>query len=78
MSAPSIRRGRTGSRSLQTQLDDLDTIDNGGNVAAFPAASTMTGRIMYCSNGASGSPCLAYSNGTNWLRITLGAAISAT
>jgi hypothetical protein len=36
------------------------------------------GDIAYCSNGAGGSPCLAVYNGTNWLRVALGAAISAT
>jgi hypothetical protein len=44
--------------------------------ADYPAAS-WTGAIVYCSNGASGSPCLAVSNGTNWLRIALGAAVAA-
>lgn len=47
-------------------------------VASLPAASGLTGHFIHCSNGAGGSPCLAYSNGTNWLRITLGAACSAT
>jgi hypothetical protein len=47
-------------------------------VAGVPSAATYTGRIIYVSNGAAGSPCLAYSNGTNWLRITLGAAVAAS
>ena len=48
------------------------------NVAGLPAAAANAGRLVYCSNGASGAPCLAYSNGTNWLRILIGAAVSAT
>jgi hypothetical protein len=36
------------------------------------------GDLVYVSDGAAGSPCLAFYNGTNWLRITMGAAISAT
>lgn len=47
-------------------------------VATMPPASAHPGAIMYCSNGAAGSPCLAYSNGTNWLRILIGAAVAAS
>lgn len=46
-------------------------------VAGIPAAGT-AGRAAYVSNGDAGSPCLAIDNGTNWLRVTLGATISAT
>lgn len=44
--------------------------------ADYPASSWANG-VVYCSNGASGVPCLAVSNGTNWLRIALGAAVAA-
>ena len=47
-------------------------------VSGLPAASTNTRRLVYVSNGDAGSPCLAVSNGTNWLRIALGTAVSAT
>ncbi len=36
------------------------------------------GRLVYVSNGDAGSPCLAVSNGSSWLRINLGSAVSAT
>lgn len=45
-------------------------------VAAAPAAQD--GSIIYCSNGDAGSPCLAVRSGGAWLRVALGAAISAT
>lgn len=45
------------------------------SVATAPAAGT-NGRVIYVTNGDSGSPCLAVDNGTNWLRLSLGAAIS--
>lgn len=45
--------------------------------ADYPAAS-WTGGVVYCTNGNAGSPCLAVSNGTNWLRIALGAAVAAS
>lgn len=47
-------------------------------VAGLPAASGYTGHLAYVSNGDSGNPCLAVSNGTNWLRIALGAAVSSS
>lgn len=46
-------------------------------VATMPTNGT-TGRVVYVSNGDGGSPCLAVDNGTNWLRINLGSAVSAT
>ncbi len=47
-------------------------------VATLPSASENAGRLIYVSNGAAGSPCLAYSNGTSWLRILLGAAVATS
>lgn len=44
--------------------------------ADYPAASWL-GAVVYCSNGNSGSPCLAVSDGTNWKRIALGATVAA-
>jgi hypothetical protein len=47
-------------------------------VAELPDATANEGMLVVCSDGAAGSPCLAYSNGTNWLQIALGSAVSAT
>lgn len=47
-------------------------------VAGLPAADESDGMVVHCSDGAGGSPCLAYSNGTNWLRIAFGAAVAAS
>lgn len=44
--------------------------------ADYPAGS-WTGGVAYCTNGDSGSPCLAVSNGLAWKRVALGATISA-
>jgi hypothetical protein len=49
----------------------------GYTVAGLPAAADSTGMVVYCSNGASGDPCLAFSNGTNWLQIAIGTAVAA-
>lgn len=47
-------------------------------VTEISSVSAVEGDIMYCSNGDAGDPCLAVYNGTDWLRVALGAAISAT
>lgn len=47
-------------------------------VAGAPSASTAgAGTIIYVSNGAAGSPILAFSDGTNWKRSDTGATIAA-
>ena len=47
-------------------------------VAGAPSASTAgAGTLIYVSNGAAGSPILAFSDGTDWLRSDTGAAIAA-
>lgn len=66
------KRGKAGSQAI-ADAQKLDTFA----VAGVPAAAAHTGKLIYVSNGAAGSPCLAYSNGTSWLRITLGAAVAA-
>ena len=47
-------------------------------VANAPSAASIAGSIIYTSNGAAGSPILAFSDGTNWKRSDTGATISAT
>lgn len=46
-------------------------------VATAPSAASLAGTVVYVSNGAAGSPVLAFSDGTNWLRVDTLAAISA-
>jgi hypothetical protein len=48
------------------------------SVANMPSASSYPGGVMLCSNGDSGSPCLAVAYGTYWYRVPLGTVISAT
>ena len=74
---PGVARGRVSSAAINAALDDAIRADS-LTVANLPAAADHSGKIVYCSNGASGAACLAYSNGTSWLRIVLGAAVSAT
>jgi len=46
--------------------------------AARPAASAYPSHLIHVSDGNAGAPCLAVSDGTNWLRIPLGAAVSTS
>lgn len=48
------------------------------NFAVAGAPSGEEGDVAYCTNGDAGSKCLAFFDGTSWLRIVFGAAISAT
>lgn len=50
---------------------------NSYTVATVPSAAANPRDLIYVSNGAAGSPVLAFSNGTNWLRVDTLAAISA-
>ena len=49
----------------------------GFTVATVPSASANPRVAIYVSNGAAGSPVLAFSDGTNWLRCDTLAAIAA-
>lgn len=46
-------------------------------VSTAPATAT-AGKMIYVSNGAAGSPIVAFGDGTDWLRCDTGAAISAS
>lgn len=46
-------------------------------VADLPTNGT-PGRIVYVTNGDGGSACMAVDNGTNWVRVNLGSAVSST
>ena len=46
-------------------------------VATLPSNGT-AGRIVYVTDGDGGNPCMAVDNGTNWVRVNLGSAVSST
>lgn len=46
-------------------------------VATVPSAADSTGAMIYVSNGAAGSPIVAFSDGTDWLRVDTAAAVAA-
>ena len=57
---------------VHANILQLDTF----TVATVPPAAKFTGAVIYVSNGAAGAPIVAFSNGTNWLRVDTLAAIS--
>lgn len=46
-------------------------------VATVPAVSP-AGQLIYVSNGAAGSPIMAFSDGSNWKRVDTGGNIAAS
>lgn len=46
-------------------------------VATLPSAAANNGSIIYVTNGAAGSPCLAFSNGSVWNRVVIGATVTS-
>lgn len=49
---------------------------NPKTVAQLTALSAIEGDVAYCSDGDSGSKCIAVYNGTDWKVISLGSTIS--
>ena len=49
----------------------------GKTVAQISTGSWKAGQMGYVTNGNGGVSCLAVYNGTNWLRIALGAVINS-
>lgn len=75
-----LKRGQNGSKAINAALEDLATLPEMtvAQATAAGVAAANKNKMIYVSNGAAGQPCLAYSNGTSWLRILLGAAVATT
>lgn len=56
----------------------VDSVADITNTAIPEGANPEEGEIRVCSNGDAGLPSLAVYYGGAWLRVPLGAAISAT
>lgn len=69
-----LKSGQIGSNSINKALDELERLDT-YTVANLPATNQSRGKYVFVSDGAGGQPSLAYSDGTSWKRILLGAAI---
>jgi hypothetical protein len=80
---PSVIAPVTGTLTLapvsgRVKIEDVLRLQQIPTSVVLGLSDIAEGDIVYTPNGANGSPCLAVYNGTNWLRIALGAAISAT
>lgn len=63
--------------SLSHLAAGIPTLDSYA-VATLPVAADHAGGLVHVSDGDAGAACLAYSDGTDWLRVALGTAVSAT
>jgi len=72
---PHVDRGHNGSNEVSAALLDAVTLDSFA-VAGLPDPAKHARKMVFVSNGAAGQPCLAYSNGVNWLRLVFGAAVN--
>lgn len=61
--------------TTRVNIEDLVNL-NPRTVSQLTALTAQEGDVAYCSNGASGSPCLAVYNGTAWKQVTLGSTIT--
>jgi hypothetical protein len=68
-----LKLGDIGTKAINKALEASEY-----TVATVPSAAGHKGRIIYVSNGNAGTACLAYSNGTSWLRIVFGAAVATS
>ena len=71
----------TGAVTETSSFGDDITITGTMTVGTFTVATlpdVVEGGLIYVSNGAAGSPILAFSDGTDWLRSDTGAAVAAS
>jgi len=68
-----VRQAARGSKNdLEKVLDELVNPEGpvklpSFTVATVPAAANYEGHLIYVTDGADGSPTIAWSNGTDWI-----------
>ena len=72
-SGTALLRLSDGGMNVRVPLNLLPYTVNG-----VLALTKTAGSVVYCTNGDAGQPCLAVCDGTNWRRVSLGAAVSTT
>ena len=58
-------------------ISQIEVVMENYTVATLPSNGT-AGRIVYVTDGDGGNPCMAVDNGTDWVRVNLGSAVSST
>lgn len=79
--APVLNQGQNGSADISAALAALSTLKSFtvAQLAALPAPiAAYANNLVFCSNGNAGQPCLAYCNGSAWVRIAFGAAVATS
>ena len=64
--------------TAKVKIEDVLRLQTQNTAAVEALTNNAEGDIVYVTDGDSGSPCLAVYNGTDWLRVALGTAISST
>ena len=72
-----LAQGKNGSKAVQAAIDAASALPTYA-VAGLPSAASMAGKLVYVSNGSAGQPALAFSTGSAWKLVALGAAPSAS
>lgn len=74
----SVYSGVTKSREVINNLETTTVKFSAFDVADLPDAADWANTVVFVSDGAAGSPILAFSDGTDWLRCDTGAAVAAS
>lgn len=64
--------------SGKVRLEEILNLNPQSTAALNARTDKEAGDVAYCSDGDTGSACVAVYDGSNWVRIALGSAISAT
>lgn len=72
-----LQQGHNGTRDINAAIHAASTLDTFA-VADLPDAADYAGKLVHLSDGNAGAECLAFSNGTAWKVVTLGAAPAAS
>ena len=62
----------------RVKIEDVLRLQTQNTATVEALTSIAEGDIVYVTDGDGGDPCLAVYNGTDWLRVALGTAISST
>lgn len=63
---------------MNTRFSGPVKVSDTFTVATVPDATLSEGGMIYVSNGANGAAIIAFSNGTDWLRVDTRGALSAS
>jgi len=77
-SSPSNQNLTLQPGSDRVKIQNIVNLDPQTTTTIENISNPASGDVVFCNDGDSGSPCLAVYDGTDWLRVLLGNAISTT